>query len=371
MQDILNEIQSLRGGKPLSIDRRNTSRHGVVVFENDGSKTAYCFGVPLYNAETRRLVNLRFERTQVGTTATGSNAHITVDDALTLQNREGVCRMSLPGRCLTQTERELAFPGLRMRPTINGVVCRATGDSRFRLTAPRPFMGLRANNKAFSLMQSDFQPFVTVSCIGTVNGDGKVTAPAVLAYEKLTESDYQLTISPVKAGSDVLYEINLYEPKLFQDTTVESRNPGDNNAFGSTAFIGRTALYGEQWLYARLDTSWIASLLDHPIEQAVLYFPRHDAGEMPLTAFRVSARFCSFGSNWSNKIAAEAMLAASTVRPDYHRLDVTDLVLDPGSRYLTESEGLILKPAGAADGFSAITTGDSHYAPLIFAIRFR
>lgn len=371
MQDILTEIQTLRFGRMPSIDRRNTSRYCVIVYEEDGSKTAYCFGVPLYDRESRRLVDLRFRKTEAGVEANGSNVHITVADTLTLQNREGECRITLPGRCEEIEERRLTFPGMHMHPTLNGVVCRAAGGCRFRLTAPRPFMDVRANDKAFSLMQSGFQPFVTVSVIGTTNQRGEVTAPAALFYEKLTESDYQLTLTPAEADGGVLAEINLYEPKLFQDTTVESRNPGVNNAFGSAAFIGRTPSYGEQWLYMRLDTTGIASLLDRPLSHAALYFPRHDTGAVPLTAFRVSARFCSFGSNWSNKIDSSERLTESTLRPGYHRLDVTGLIVDSSSGQLTESEGLILRTKGAANAFSAVSTGDSHYAPPILEVHFR
>ena len=375
MHSILKEIQSLRDNQPLSIDHRNTNRYRVVVFEKDGTKTAYCFGVPIYNNETRRLVDLQFYQNQSGFRATGSNAKITVSDTLTLQNNEGTCHISLPGKCLHFDKKQLAFQNLSICATTNGVLFRATCPKEgycFLLSTNRPFLNVRANNKAFSLMENDFQPFVTVSCIGTVSNGGQVIAPANITYEKLTESDYQLSIFPTSPQSiEVEYEINLHEQKLFQDTTVESDNPKVNNAFGCTAFIGNTPSYGEQWLYSRLDTSRISQLLDHPINKAVLHFPMHDIGEVPLSAYRVSARFCSFGSNWSNKIAESTLLANTTVQGNYQHLDITNLTVDLNTRYLTNSDGLILKTKVKGSGFSAIATGDSYYAPQILEVNFR
>ena len=181
-----------------------------------------------------------------------------------------------------------------------------------------------------------------------------------------------LTISATSPfGCSVLFEANLYENKLFQDTTVESLNPTINNAFGSTAYIGNTALFGLQWLYSRPDYSRIQELMDKCINKAILHMPKYNKNNVELSAFRVAARFCSFGSNWDNKIGSGTAISDSTVVNGYQSIDLTDLIVDPRTRTITKSEGLILKPKIKDGGFSAVATGDSYYAPQILEINYR
>jgi len=51
-------------------------------------------------------------------------------------------------------------------------------------------------------------------------------------------------------------------------------------------------------------------------------------------------------------------------------LDLASLLVDPRTRTITKSEGLILKPKIKGAGFSAIATGDSCLAPQIMEINF-
>lgn len=87
-----------------------------------------------------------------------------------------------------------------------------------------PFWTVRANDQCFALMQEDFRPFVTISAIGTAGLEQEVIAPARIDYQKQTDQTYELTLTPLSPmGTYVLLEANLHEPKLFQDTTVESK----------------------------------------------------------------------------------------------------------------------------------------------------
>ena len=61
MQSVLNEILSLRNQRPVVVDYQNRNRYRLVTREDDGSRTAYCFSTPIYNLESRRMVNLSFE----------------------------------------------------------------------------------------------------------------------------------------------------------------------------------------------------------------------------------------------------------------------------------------------------------------------
>lgn len=89
----------------------------------------------------------------------------------------------------------------------------------------------------------------------------------------------------------------MYENKFFQDTTVENLHSTVNNAFGSTGFIGNTALYCEQWLYSRPDFSRMAEVMNKRVNKTVLHMPKYNNSNVELGAYKVASRFCSFGSN--------------------------------------------------------------------------
>lgn len=233
-------------------------------------------------------------------------------------------------------------------------------------------MSVRANDKYFALMKERFRPFVIFSSIGALDAAGNVIAPAKIEYEKLTDKKYRLTVSSTSSLAQyVLLESNLYENKLFQDTTVESKNPISNNAFGSTGFIGNTLVYGEQWLYSRLDHSKMSEMMDRRINKAVLHMPKLNHSQVEFSACKVIARFCSFGSNWENKIPVGTPISDSSSHNGYQSMDITSLFVNPRTHTPIVSEGLILRSKTKGSGFSVITTGDSYYAPQILEINFK
>ena len=376
IESLINEIAKLRGGRPLAVDHRNSNRYRLISFENGGSRTAYCFGVPIYNRRTRKLVSLKFQNAGDVSHLSGSNAEITLAQEALLEDEDGSCRVSLPAGPAGRTEKSVRYASMEIRSTLNGIVCKAdcmSGNAiAFTLTAGRPFMNVRANDKYFALMNEEYRPFVTVSCIGTADGSGRIIAPAEIRYQKNSDSEFSLQLLPKSPlGRSLAYEINLYEQKLFQDTTVESKNPQSNNAFGGTAFIGETAAYGEQWLYLRPEFSRIPEMFDRRIDRAILHFPQYNRSDAALTAFRLSSRFCSFGSNWENKVEAAQAVTHSAGAAGYQSIDCTDLVTDRRSGSLIRSEGLILKTKVKGSGFTAVAIGDSYYAPPVFEFSFR
>ena len=375
MVSVLNEITKLRNTKPLALDYSNTNRYRVVLNEPDGSKTAYYFTTPVYNNKTRKAVDLQFHKKTGAFYSIGSNANITYSDKIRMENAEGYCLVNLNRNVSPYSKNQLVCGDGFLSPTTNGFVyrvsCQGNKGLSFELEVGKPYMEIRANNKYFSLMSERFRPFVTVSCIGTTNERGVVIAPAKISYQKMTDRKYRCTVSPCSSlGKMVMFEINLYEAKLVQDTTVESANPKTNNAFGSTAFIGNTSEYGEQWLYSRPDFSKLSDLSDNKILKAVVHLPKYNQSNVQLSAFRVAARFCSFGSTWDNKIASANSIADSLARDFYQDIDITTLFTDKFGR-LMRSEGIILRPRIKGAGFSAIATGDSYYAPQIYEINYK
>lgn len=253
---IVGEIKVLRKGGPIRVDHRNANRYRLVLQEENGSSTAYCFSTPIYNLRTGKILDFAFHQSGGVCCSAGSGSSITVSEDVLLENAEGYCRASLRGKPVYHTPGELRTGRETLYPAANGVAykvrCSSDAPYRLRVSVGRPFLQIRENRKCFALMREEFQPYLSVSSIGAVNAGGQVIAPAELAYEKASDREYILYIKPCCASAAyVMFEVNLYEPKLFQDTTVESENPGMNNAFGGIAFLGNTRMYGEQWLYTR------------------------------------------------------------------------------------------------------------------------
>lgn len=376
MQSVLGEISKLRRGSPIIIDYHNSNRYRLVVQESNGTKTAYYFSTPIYSRRTRKMIDVKFQSNGDAIFSTGSNTNITVSRNVLIENAEGSCYIELSQNCNLISSQKVRCGSMVLIPTTNGVAfkcaLKTNEKATFTIEVGQPFLNVRANDRCFALMKERFRPFVVFSCIGTVDTSGNVIAPAKIEYQKLTDRHYRIAIfSTSPLAQSVLFEANLYENKLFQDTTVESMNPSTNNAFGSVGFIGNSSAYGEQWLYTRLDYSRIPEIMDKRIQKAVLHMPKLNQSKVEFSAYKVSARFCSFGSNWDNKIPGETPVSDSSSQNGYQSLDFTSLLIDGRTKTITKSEGLILKPKVKGSGFSVIATGDSYLAPQIMEINFR
>lgn len=376
MQSILNEIQRLRMGEPIEIDYQNTNRYRLVLQEGDGSKTAYYFSAPIYNRRSRKIVDLLFQARESAICATGSDVNITLLNNIRMENSTCACTMKLTEKPILVSPKEVMAGKDRIYPTTNGVAIKqeisGLNSINISFEVRQPFLNLRTNNRCFAIMKERFTPFVVFSAIGAFDSTGNMISTAELEYKKLSNNEYQLIISTKSPSARyIMFECNLYENKLFQDTTVESLNPNTNNAFGSTSFIGNTATYGQQWLYSRPDYSKISEIMDKYINKAVLHIPKFNSANVEISAYKVETRFCSFGSNWINKVSGNTMFSRSTFSKGYQNIDLTDLLINKKTRTMLHTEGLILKPSNKDGGFSAISTGDSCFAPQIFEVNYR
>ena len=375
MNSILGEISTLRKGAPLVIDYKNSNRYRLVAIEQNGTKTAYYFSSPIYNNRTRKAVDMKFHSKDGVAYTTGSNANITVGSNVRMENSEGFCVVSISEPIARISETEIVYTNKRLYPTANGVairsLCNEGKGCTFSVEISKPFLEVRANDKYFALMSERFRPFVSFSCIGTSDANGNIIAPAKILYQKITDRKFTVSVVPCSSlGKSVLIEANLYEPKLFQDTTVESKNAKANNAFGSIGFIGSTKEFGEQWLYSRPDFTKMSDLNDKKILRAILHLPKLNAGAVELTSSKVAARFCSFGSTWDNKIAEASAFNESQTTDHYIDLNLMPVLADKQGR-LQRGEGFILKEKKKNSGFSVIATGDSYFAPQILEINYR
>lgn len=357
------------------IDRSNRNRYRLVVLEKGGFKTAYYFSVPIYNTTSRRLLDLKFQSDQNSSHLLGSCSDILICDSIHMKDRHDICRIAFPGALMYRSEHCIRYFGAEVYPTTNGVALRVELDQerkyRFRLHTGRAFYQIRHNGKCLALMAEKFKPFVTVSCIGSLYHSGELCAPAEIQYKKYRDTEFELTVSSRSPYARyALLEINLQEEKLIQDTTVESRHPDQNNAFGGTAWLGKTDAYGEQWLYSRLVMSKLNDLFERKLLKLVLHIPMWNRNHAKLSAFGLSTRFCSFGSKWSNKKSGTTQHSTSEVHAGYQNIDLTHL-LTRNQRLLTTNEGWILRSAESSNGASTVSTGDSFYAPQILEVVYQ
>ncbi len=375
MNSVIQEIEKIRNGKPFQMIDSFYNRYSVVCRESDGSRTAYCFSVPIKNDKTSSIVDMHFSQNKKESVFIGSEAVVVVSDQAQLINPYGQCEVVFPGRASKRTNGTICFKDAtvrtEIRPTLNGLFvvmnCETNVQPKLLLRLNRSFKTTRVNDRYFSVMREKFVPFVTVSCVGQFNSSGEVIAPCKIQNEQIGETEYLLTVlQEGKNKSRIAVEINLQETKLFQDTTVESLNPKRNKAFGSIAFLGKSIQFGEQWLYSRLESTNIHQIQNQTVLKAILHIPQLGYYKKPLTVRRIVKRFCSFGSNWGNKIAILDPVTQSTISHGYHHLDLTEILGNLRNR----SENYVIQ-APSANCPVIVSTGDSFYAPQILEVRFK
>ena len=372
MNSINEELIKLRKNKNYNIDYTNTNRHAVVFNEDDFSKTAYYFSAPIYNLKNRKIVDLVYEQKGSTVTFDGSNSKVTLTNVLSIKNNDGEAIIKLPNKISGVSRKKVFMSRDEITPTLNGFLYTAqcnNGRFVFEISVDKPFQNIRTNSKYFALMIDKFRPFITVSSVGTVDSMNRIIAPARLSYYKINSTSFGIVIQPRNIYERVCVEVNLYEDKLSQDTTVESMNQDENNTFGSVAFIGRTPEFGEQWLYSRLVTSKISNLDNQQINTAVLYLPKLSESNSSFNAFRIPTRFCSFASNWRNKKTQSSYISTSVNEEDYYKIDLKSLMTTQDGT-LAQSEGFILKPEKNLEEYALIPTGDCYFAPQIFEINY-
>ena len=374
MNDILQKILNIRSDKKINLDPTNYNRYTVTVTEADRTKTAYCFGVPVYNGKTNNLIDLKFHHRGLSSSFNGSGASVSFKDSFLLQNGSGSCSISFPGKLYKKTEPSLFFEAsdsfTEVTPTLNGLLFRMpTSGAELKLILDErvPLHEVKCNEKYFAFMKEQFKPFLTVSCVGSLTTAGVVTAPCKIGARKVSDREYVLTVKPEsKTAKYVTVEANLHEQKLFQDTTVESLHPKANNAFGGVAFIGSTRQFGEQQLYARLDFSILPHLHDKRIRKAILRLPNLNHSAKPLLASRTVNRFCSFGSNWENKIALAEFLGEAEISKHFYSFDIKDIVTQATVR----SADFVIRQKSEDGKVAVLSTGDSYCNPLILGINY-
>lgn len=366
---IIKSIANLRENREISIDQNNNNRYRIVINERDGLKTAYYFSAPIYNIYSNKIVDLKFHTNNDIIYATGSNAKILIDDTIHMNNCLGHCSIHLNNKVEFVSEHELRYGNNnRIFPTLNGLAffINSNNDLSINIEVDVPFMKTKYNGKFFALLREENKPFITVSCLGTLN-NGDIVAPSKLTFNKIDDRKFHLEVSPCATNGDaVAFEINLYEHKLLHDTTVESCNPETKNAFGSVAFVGKTDECGEQWLYTKIDFSKLTDLADKKIHKAILHIPTYGGDKSKLIASCLLSRFCCFGMKWSNKITDFGMVTYSISNKHFHDIYITPFFTD----MIVGFDGLVIQSESPCEQMTVLSTADSSYTPQILEITY-
>ena len=366
IKNILEQIRYLGKINDFDVDKENYNRHKIIVKEPSGC-TAYCFSTPIYNLKNGKFVSLNFKDQDKTKTFDGSNCSVSVSKNICSFENE-------KGRVLLEFLIPKLDKDVRITSTLNGLNFSAnTNNVKFKLRSQTHQSGIWFNGQHFSIMADKFLPFASVAALYAIDENGDYF-PASLSYEEKGEREYEITVFCAHPAKSIEFEVNLYEHKLFQDTTVESKNPDKNNAFGAIAFIGRTEDFGEQWLYLRPDFFKISDLYSKSIEHIYLHIPVLNNCEENVEAYIPQKRFCSFGSTWNKKVDQLDRKITSVRNGNYLTLDVTDVFTGTSTHALSYNEGLIIKKPKSPDGkddFIPISTGDSYSYPQILEIKYK
>ena len=374
MNSLLKKIVELRKEHDFIIDTTNSDRYRIVINDHDGTKTAYYFSSPIYNIRTGKLIDLKFSDNETPRLI-GSGAQITFSSKIKMNNANGNCFITLKEKVERISDYELRVGENTILPTTNGflykILLTDTESHSINIKTDHAFLTTRSNNKYLALMVDKFTPFVSVSAIGIEDENGYIVSPFTVYDKKKSDYEYEISASTNgSVGKYLIFEINMYEKKLVQDTTVESLNPTVNNAFGGTAYLGSTAEFGEQWLYSRIDYMRMIDIAGCRIKRVIAHIPKLSNSTLDVDVYKVSERFCSFGSTWDNRKEKSDFVSRSINTEKYITVDITRALINEKSKQLIATNGLIFIPQKKENGFVAITTGDSCFLPQIYEVNY-
>ena len=379
MTSINEEIKKMKNVRS-SVDALYYDSHTVITGEKDCTTTAYCFSVPVSNKN--RPISLCFSNQKGDSVFYGTSSKIIINDKILIQDLYGNIEMHAPWKIFMRMKDKIhmhfddksELDSSVIIPTFNGLAMKIPiskiGKFGFNIRLDLT-PTIKSNGKYLSFRYIKNNSRLTISCIGTFDSDNKLIAPCEIRCKPVDEKNYKVSILPMdKDGKYVFFEMNIQEPKLFLDTTVESKNPRKGNTFGSVAFIGNSKFYGETWLYTKLNFNELKKLEGKRIEQAIMYIPNLSQRKLLLSASPVSAYFCSINSTWENKIAILDSDTELNVNSSYYKFDITEYVKQ-SSLGLMYANGFAIKAKSRVNGFVAISTGDSYYAPQILEIKYK
>ena len=351
---IYDSIKSLYHEKKVEICKENINPYRILM-ETDDEIIAYYSSIPLYSFDNHLIIP-RWKQKANSRFFNGINAVITVtEEEINLKNDIGFAKIGIKGNAIAE-------------PTFNGVVIECDGPIEKITLQTDKARDYIENGSCFSLLQTEFLPFLNIG--GIYGSDEKKEFPVSLTSRKIGDKTFEIIIDGGIKAFKLLFEISLYTEKIVFDTTVESKNPHKNNVFGNVAFLGFTKEYGEQWLYMRFDCLHFFDLNSYLTEKAKLYLPKIGGDKGALKAYRLNKAWCSYGTNWENKVESFDVKYEVQREEQYEVIEVTEIIKEILNFQQPRDPGLLIKNE-SKHGYSIVATADSYYQPQILEIRLR
>lgn len=371
MNEIAHEILSkLHGERVIEANEDTANRHRLFIKEN-GGVSAYHFSVPIrkeadgngfgefYDADGSHIMN-------------GTNCRVIIKDTITMVSGDTKICIDVPHMhewC--RVGKDIICGNVKITPTLNGICmhCRVGLGETFAVSiaTENTYEEHQYNSKYFAFMKQKFVPSFTVSPIG-VKGDESFGALLLTAYKEKEAGRYHLTFTSPDTSGEMFVEFNMYEPKLIQDTTVESAHPDENNAYGVAAFVGHSDIFGAQQLYMKFNYPMLGDLGKERISNIKLYLPILGGDMPPLEALHMDNRFCSFGSVWNKRIKPSDQYLPVKYHNGFCCIDLSEAMIDRTGR-LKFSNGFHLRADRDSVGYCSLATGDSHLFPSVLEVR--
>ena len=371
-------ISKIRSKASLDIIPGSKNRHCILIHEKDAT-AAYFSSAPIYNAFNGKPAVPKFEKYSEDVYfLEGTNCSVYIrDDSILFKTVGDTVRVNLPKSYSWLLKHdELIGENIKLTATTNGVALYKTysDDEKFEVCIIPAKLGyeLRSNSKYFAIMKQKFTPTFSISSICVYDSEQK-PHPLMLNTNLDTNTDkYRLTFSSadIKSG-EMLFEMNMYEPKLIQDTTVERKHPDENNAYGSTAFIGYSKTFGEQTLYLKFDYPRFGELNQKKLMSAKLWIPIIGS-DATINAYAMENRFCSFGSTWNNRKQHSNFKLEIEVIRGFCCIDLSQIMIEKSGK-LIYTNGIMLEASSdrTSEGTYLVTaTGDSYLFSPILEIRY-
>lgn len=348
------------------------NRYAYRLQKKNGAESKFCFTTPIANGSA--AVEKRFEIHSDCYSFQGSKGRVDIcPEGIVLHDPEYEIRLlweKEQGFHISEDRGRLISDEMSITPTFNGVLVtqRYHGPLYFTcMIKSEKKAHIRMNSKSFACMKDTFMPVFTLC---TMYGGTGLENPGVnLAMKQENDSKVRLRmIASDNQAQAVCWEVNLYEPKLIMDTTVESARANENNVYGNVAFLGHTSDHGVQYLYSRFDLPKLENDPQKKMKRFLLYIPYYKAGEQ---GFRMSApfrRFCSFGSNWANKMPATEFGVKYEKHDGYFTFDLSKYLLGADGKF-KENTGVVLY-SSAPEGVSILSTADNYDRPQIVEIQY-
>lgn len=373
MSCALESIQQITKGEKITHIQK-VNRYGVATKLDQGNREFY-FSTPIYSEQSEIPGERRFMPKGSQYILHGSSAQILITEfgikLLTVFGSMRVCWEEKKQFTLCDNGRFLRSEKMSVHPTFNGVLVRQVIDGGVTLSFESDLYQegeIKSNSKFFAYMKSKYEPFFTMGAMYAESASGQEFYGLTMKTKR--ENAKKISVEMKSEHSDAtrfVWEANAYESKLFQDTTVESKRPSENNVFGSVAHLGKSPEYGTQYLYSRLDLAKLPVESKKNIKSVYLHIPYYIISGQSFRVFMPFKRFCSFGSRWNNKVAYEGTKTEGHRQGGFVSFDLSPYFLNEQGA-MQETAGIMIRQI-TQEGFSVLATADNYFTPQILEIR--